>query len=279
MKKNNISKIIAGLLFIFFISSCEEVVEIEVPTGESKLVVEAIFEIYFDETPVSSKTEVILNSSAPYFDENIPTITDATVFVTNLSNNTVINFPYDINSKSYKPVLSFIPQDNVEYELTVVYQGETYKSTSIKQKTPIFESVVQGDDTLFTGTETEVEIEFNDDLSQENFYIFDFDQEQYGTLEDRFFNGTLYNFSTFYFEDQIELPTTVTIKIAAVTKDYFEFYRVILDQSGQGGGGPFATVPASLLGNIVNQTTFSNFPLGYFHISEVDRVDLQLVKK
>ena len=34
-----------------FLFNCEEVVEIEVPTGTPKLVIEALFEVYFDEIP------------------------------------------------------------------------------------------------------------------------------------------------------------------------------------------------------------------------------------
>lgn len=279
MKKNKIQQLITGLLFIVIAASCEEVVQIEVPVGEPKLVIEAIFEVYFDESPVTAKTEVRLTTSAPYFDENIPLASNATVFVTNLEDNTVINFSDTNNRGTFSPVNSFIPQDNVNYELTVIYENETYKATQIKQKTPVLTSVVQGEKTLFSGEETELKVRFTDDALQENFYIFDFDNNEYNALEDRFFNGSDYEFSSFYQEDEIELPTTVTVKIASATEDYYQFFRVVLNQSGQGGGGPFSTVPASLLGNIVNKTNFKNFPLGYFHIAEVDRVDVSLVEK
>lgn len=279
MKKNILQQLITGLLFILITTSCEEVVQIEVPVGEPKLVIEAIFEVYFDESPVTAKTEVRLTTSAPYFDENIPLVNNATVFVTNLTDNSVINFSDTNNEGTFSPISDFIPQDNVRYELTVIYENETYKATNTKQKTPVLTSVVQGDKTLFTGNETELKVKFTDDALQENYYIFDFDNNEYNALEDRFFNGSDYEFSSFYLEDEIELPTTVTVKIASVTEDYYNFFRVVLNQSGDGGGGPFSTVPASLLGNIVNQTNFKNFPLGYFHISDVDRASVALVKK
>lgn len=44
----------------------------------------------------------------------------------------------------------------------------------------------------------------------------------------------------------------------------------LLSISGSGGGGPFATPPATLRGNIVNQNNADNYPLGYFHLSEID---------
>jgi hypothetical protein len=40
-----------------------------------------------------------------------------------------------------------------------------------------------------------------------------------------------------------------------------------------GGVGPFSTPPATLRGNIVNLTNEENFCLGFFRLSEIDRLD------
>ena len=264
---------------MIFLVSCEEVVEIDVPSGQPKLVISAIFEVYFDENPVIANTDVTLNISADYFEEGNPIVTNAAVFITNLSDNSIITYNDANQDGVYKPSVSFIPEDDINYELTVIYDGETYKATNVKQKTPVLNNVEQGDETLFSGEETELKVSFTDDATQENYYIFDFDKGEFGALEDRFFNGSDYEFSSFYQEDEVDLPETVEIKFGSVTKDYFDFFRVVLNQSGENGGGPFQSVPASLLGNIVNQTNFINFPLGYFHISEIDRETVDLVEK
>jgi hypothetical protein len=49
-------------------SSCEKVVDIDVPSIEPKLIIDASFEVYFDETPISAKNVVKLTESADYFD-------------------------------------------------------------------------------------------------------------------------------------------------------------------------------------------------------------------
>ena len=67
--------------------------------------------------------------------------------------------------------------------------------------------------------------------------------------------------------------------MAGISKDYYTYFRVLLSQSGQNSGGPFETVPSSLLGNMINKTNENNFPLGYFHISETDTFTITLVKK
>ena len=263
------------VLMSFF--SCEEVVQIDVPSGEPKLIVDAIFEVYFNETPVTAKTNIKLNLSADYFEDEIPVVTNATVFVTNLSNNSVINYSDENQDGNYISDIDFIPEDDVKYELTIIYNGETYKATNKKIKTPKITDAFQGDKTLFSGEETEIKIFFTDDGTQENFYLFNFDYDLYAPIEDRFFNGSNYGFSFFFQEDEIDLPTDVTIKLSGVTKDFHTYFRVLINQSGQNSGGPFQTTPSSLIGNIVNKTNFKNFPLGYFHISETDKLKVSLV--
>jgi hypothetical protein len=262
---------------IFFFS-CEEVIDIEVPSGEPKLIVDAIFEVYFDSVPLTTKTIVKLRLSADYFEEEIPLVTNATVTLEDLSNNTIIHFEDGNLDGNYNPITPFIPEDDVEYELSVTYNNEVFTGKATKIKTPTFINIEQGTKTLFTGKETEVKVAFPDDGSEENYYVFDFSKNLYLPIEDRYFNGSDYNFSFFYQEEEIELPTEVTIKMSGVSKDYYTYFRVFLSQSGQGGGGPFSTIPSSLLGNIVNRTNSKNFPLGYFHIAETATSNLSLTE-
>jgi hypothetical protein len=273
----NIKLLPIVLLLIF--SSCEKVIDVDVPSIEPKLIIDASFEVFFDETPVTANTIVKLRLSADYFDEAIPTVTNATVFITNLSNNTVINFSDADVDGNYEPITTFIPADDVDYELTVIHNNETYKGKASKVKSSQFISVAQGDETLFSGKETEVKVSFTDNASEENFYLFDFENNSFLSIEDRFFNGTDYNFSFFYQEDEIELPTTVRVKMSGITKEYFTYFRILINQSGQNSGGPFQSIPSSLLGNVINTTNEVNFPLGYFHISETDTYSLSLVEK
>lgn len=270
---------ILPILCLFFFSNCEKVVDIDVPSIAPKLIIDASFEVLFDETPVTANTVVKLRLSADYFAETIPTVTNAQVFLTNLSNNSIISF-LDINADGdYEPTNAFIPADNVAYELTVIYNNETYKGTATKIKSTPFTKVEQGDKTLFSGNETELKIEFKDIPDEENYYLFDLSNNIFLSIEDRFFDGSVYNFSYFYDEDDLEVPATIDIKMSGITKEYFTYFRVLVDQSGQNAGGPFETVPSSLLGNMINTTNQDNFPLGYFHISETDTFTISLVKK
>ena len=267
------------LLIVLLFSNCEKVVDIDVPTIEPKLIIDASFEVLFNATPVTANVVVKLKLSTDYFDETIPTVSNAIVFLTNTIDSSVINFS-DVNlNGNFTPIINFIPKDAIEYELTVIYKSEIYKGTATKVKSTQIDNAMQGDETLFSGKEIEIKVAFKDNVDTENYYLFNFTNNLFLPLEDRFFNGTNYNFSFFYQEDEIEVPTNVTVTMSGITKDYFTYFRILQNQSGTTGGGPFQSVPSSLLGNIINTTNETNFPLGYFHISETDTFTIDLVEK
>ncbi|ARV14570.1 DUF4249 family protein [Polaribacter sp. SA4-12] len=273
------------ILAILFFTSCEKVIDIDVPSIEPKLIIDASFEVLFDENPVVTNTIVKLSLSADYFEETIPTVSNATVFLTNLSNDKTINFSESSILGNYKPSFDpnltseFLPEDNIEYELTVIYNNETYKGKATKVKGTKINSIIQGDDTLFSGDEIELEVIFTDDGSLENYYLFDFNNQQFVSIEDRYFNGSVYPFSFYLDREEVTLPSTRTVRLYGITKEYFTYFRILQNQSGQNSGGPFQAVPSSLLGNMINTTNEDNFPLGYFHISETDTLTIELVEK
>ncbi|KGL62938.1 DUF4249 family protein [Polaribacter sp. Hel1_85] len=277
MKKIYLLPILAILFFI----SCEKVIDVDVPSIEPKLIIDASFEVLFDQNPVVANTVVKLSLSKDYFDEEIPVVTNATVFLTNLSDNSIINFSELNSDGDYMPNFNsnFIPEDDVEYELTIIYNNETYKGKATKVKSTVINEIQQGDDTLFSGDEIELEISFKDDAALENYYLFDFTNDLFVTIEDRFLNGSEYNFSYYLESEETELPSKRLVTLSGITKEYFIYFRILQNQSGQNGGGPFQTVPSSLLGNMINTTNEENFPLGYFHISETDTYIIDLVEK
>lgn len=266
-------------LMLLFFSNCEKVIDVDVPSIEQKLVIDASFEVNFDENPVTANTIVKLRLSADYFDDTIPAVTNATVFLTILSDNTIINFSNANADGNYTPINSFVPADDEEYELTIIHDNETYKGRATKIKSTPFTEVIQGDETLFSGEEIELKISFSDNFNTENYYLFNIDIYNFITIEDRFFNGTDYNFSYFYEDENIEFPKNIDIKLFGISKEYYNYFRILQGQSGQNSGGPFQTIPSSLLGNMINTTNDNNFPLGYFHISETDTFTIDLVEK
>jgi hypothetical protein len=45
---------------------------------------------------------------------------------------------------------------------------------------------------------------------------------------------------------------------------------VLLEQTGTNSMGPFSTPTATVRGNIINQTNFDHYALGYFRLSKTE---------
>lgn len=262
------------LLLIFGILgliSCEDVIDVEVPIGEPRLVVDASFEYYQNETPATLEGGVRLTLSAPFFDSDVTTVSTATVFITDLTDDTVFNFVESATLGFYESENgNFTPQFDRDYELTVIYDDETYTATTQLIPTVPLDRIEQGDGTLFEGDETEIIIYFTDEAARDDFYLFDFDFNLYLPSEDRFYQGESFNFSYFY-EDMV-VGQEATIKILGIDEAYFNYSSLLIEQSDPDGNGPFATPPARIRGNVVNTTNPDNFALGYFNLSEADRI-------
>lgn len=269
------------LVFIFgliILYGCEDVVDVKVPTGTPRLVVDASLEFnkqvngFLDVV----KDEVRLSLSTPFFEENSVAVSDATVFLTNTTLNTVLNFEESpVEPGLYFPSVGTSSWNfGDDYELTVIYEDETYKaSTKIIPTVPI-DNVVQGDGTLFEGDETEIIICFKDDASRDDYYLFDFDFSLFLPSEDRFYQGECFPFSYFY-EDMIA-GQNVTIKILGIDEQYFNYSTILIEQSDPDSNGPFDTPPARIRGNVINTTNSDNYAFGYFNLSEANQVTIEI---
>ena len=74
----------------------------------------------------------------------------------------------------------------------------------------------------------------------------------------------------FYSDKDLKPGDQLFFTLEGITLRYFNYMGKLVNISGSSGGSPFSTPPATLRGNIINQTDDSNYPLGYFHLSEID---------
>ena len=68
-------------------------------------------------------------------------------------------------------------------------------------------------------------------------------------------------------------PAQTRYYFRGVSKSYHNYMNKLITIAGSGSGNPFATPPATIRGNITNTTNNNNYPLGYFHLSEIDTVN------
>ncbi len=264
------------LLFIFSILfiSCEDVIDIDLPTAEPRLVIDANFNIFLNQPSLNLNNFIRLTLTGSFFDENVPVVNNATVFIIDKDDNITFNFSELNESGIYVPETDIVPEIDAIYELNVVYKGETYRATANFIPTVPIDSVVKGDTKLFNGDETEVVVSFTDNATRDDYYLFDLDFGLFLTTEDEFYNGETFVFSYFY--DNVIEGQDIDINISGVDKQFYNYLTLIIEQNGQNGGGPFQTTPATVRGNIVNITNPDNYPLGYFSISEANNFNFTL---
>ncbi len=263
-------KFIYIAISLLFFTSCQEVIDVDLESSAPRLVIDAGFEVYSDNLLFAPQNGVKLSLSAPFFDDSVPAVSDAEVFITNLNDGTIINFEESLGEEGFFIVENgeeFNPEFDMVYELTVIYNEQTYTAeTEFIPAVPI-DSLTQGDGVLFNGDEIEVIIEFTDEPIREDFYLFDLDFDLFLLSEDTFYQGQTFNFSYFYERNEFMPGNDITIKIQGVDEAYYNYFNLILEQSEQ-DGNPFQTPPALVRGNIINTTNQDDFAFGYFRISQ-----------
>jgi hypothetical protein len=264
-------KILFIMSSLFFIYSCEDVVDVDLNEAEPKLVIEASINWFKNTT--GNEQSIKLSLSAPFFDDTLPAANDAIVQI-NDTNNNVFNFVEEGSTGIYRND-NFIPIIDETYTLTIIHEGETYTATeTLKSVVPI-DYVEQKNDGGFTGDEIELKAFYTDPANVENYYFFEFISDipvvpALEVYEDRFTDGN--QIFGFYTEEDLESGDTVTIRNYGVSQRFYDFMFILLQQGSDESGGPFETQPATVRGNCINTTNPDNFPFGYFRLSEVDEL-------
>jgi hypothetical protein len=260
-------------LFLFIASilsiSCEDVIDVNLKTAPPKLVIQASIN-WQKGTP--GNTQVIkLTTTTDYFSNVIPVVSGATIKVTN-SSNTVFNFIEKENTGEYI-CTNFIPAINETYTLSVLSKGQSYTATETLKPVPAITRIEQKNDSGFSGDEIEVKSYYNDPANTPNYYLYKFSsssQKKSSLYVDRdeFFDGN--EFFSIAQVDDLKKGDIVTITHYGISKSYHSYMSILVNISGNSGGGPFQSPPATVRGNIINTTDKANYPLGYFSLSEID---------
>lgn len=279
-----------SLCLLLCFSSCEDVIEVETPTEDPRLVIDGLIRVDIDEPfiPVAIKVSLTDNffgiipvASLESISIFYELLEDGIVMSTGSSTlaevdpGTGIYVP-DPNFMNDQRIPTFILEGEVNFILILRHEGKRYLAqTKYVPSVPI-NSLQQGDDTLFSEEETEVIVNFTDDPDRDNFYVFDFDFNEFLVTEDTFYKGQLFQFSYFY-DRQFVPGTVIDVSILGADESFYNYMDQIIDQSSD-LQGPFQTPTATVRGNIFDITDLDNidvfdnveqpnvFPLGYFAI-------------
>jgi hypothetical protein len=255
-------------LIAFLTFGCEDVIDVNLNTAPPKLVIEASIN-WIRDTPGNLQA-VKLSTTTGYFQDIIPPVTDAIVTITN-SEGVVFTF-VEIDNPGLYICSDFVPEVNETYTLVVVYEGETYTSVEKLLATPEVTRIEQRNDGGVLGDEVEVKFFYDDIPDETNFYFLGIIDPykvipEYAVIEDRFFeNNEMFGL---YFSEDLKAGDTLTFTLNGVSQNYFNYLNVLLAQAGN-NTGPFSTPTSTVRGNIINQTNFQNFALGYFRLSQTE---------
>ncbi|MFP9116059.1 DUF4249 domain-containing protein [Flavobacterium sp. RHBU_3] len=274
MKKITYILLIATTLLF---ASCEEVVDVDLETAAPRLVVDASLD-WVKGTAGNNQT-IKLTTTTGYYETEVPVVSGASVTVSS-SDGTLFTFIETPGTGEYV-CNNFEPLLGETYTLTIISDGQTYTAVETLYPVPEITTVEQINDGGFLGDETEVRFYFMDDAGANNFYMVRFDAEilpfpDYDVFDDEFTQGNQM-FGNFSDED-LEAGQTLGIKLFSISERYKNYMEKLLEVSSGNGGGPFTTTPASVRGNMVNQTNIDNYALGYFRVTEVDTLNYTITE-
>jgi hypothetical protein len=261
---------IITLLFIVLFSACEEVVDIDLDTAPPKLVIDA--PLKWKKGTTGNQQTITLTTTADFYATEVPPATGATVFVTNGTN---VRFDFiETPGTGIYMCSNFIPEIGQTYILTVIYQGQTYTATEQLKAVPQIDSVEQNNNGGLTGNEIEVKFLFQDPPNTPNFFLIQFQtpysvMPEYDVIDDAFFQGN--QIFGLYASDRLKVGDEIQFTLHGISQRYFNYLNILLSVAGTNSGSPFQTPPATVRGNIINQTNFDNFALGFFSASEIDQ--------
>lgn len=265
-------KIIFSFIIPLFFSSCQDTVDIPLDNSEPKLVIDAV--IKWQKGTTGENQTIKLSLTNDFYTDEITFANGATVTVRN-SSNTVFNFTEVPNTGDYV-CTDFLPVINENYTLSVSYQGQNYTATAKLLATPPILNVQQETVPGIDGQdEIQVKFFYQDNGQEDNFYLLGVRNPkkklpEYGAVSDEFFQG---NVMFGFYASEVESGKTLKLSLQGITNSYFNYMSKLIAISSTNSGNPFATPPATLRGNIINQTDSDNYPLGYFALAETDTKD------
>lgn len=262
------------LLLTFSQLSCEDTINVDLNNEDPKLVIDAVLK--WPKGTNGENQTIKLSKTSDFYNNEVPPASGATVTVTN-SSNVVFNFIEDANTGIYN-CTNFAPVINELYTLHITYEGQTYTATDKLYATPAIQYVEQTNLPPIGGGEEIVQIKFffQDNGSEDNFYLVgaqnpNYVTPDYGVISDEFFQGNV--MFGFYANDNLKPGQNLKLYLQGVSNPYYNYMNKLIAISGTNNGNPFATPPATLRGNITNQTNKDNYPLGYFSLGETDTKD------
>lgn len=272
-----ISFAFSSLVMMMVMSSCEDVITVDVEDREAQLVVEGLY------TNLPGPQEVILTLSAPYFSQSAaPPVSDATVIISELNGPSDTLIERIPGSGVYQTEV--IGEPGKTYILDIFTpEGEHFRSQAetMAPVPPIDSITFEIDTGPFNGDGDDDEPDYNILLSStdpggiRNFYQWktyingelQAEPEELAFQNDDFFDGNTVRKAQIN-SGSYSIGDTVLVEQLSLTEDAFEYLDLLFDQTAF-RGSIFDTPPAPIIGNVSNANNPNDRALGYFGVSAI----------
>jgi len=288
MKISNL-KYLFSILLLFTLTSCEDVIDVNIDNGKSQLVVDA----FMNDLP---QNQVIrLTVSAPYFNNTkaAPALGGTVKLIENGNKEyTLIDLESNGNyTYIYNPLDSFCAVGK-SYKLEISYNGQEYNGLSKVNQVPAIDSIIsKKDKNSFTG-DTEYKAEF---------FSFDFKGTRDFYWVKAWYNDTLKSIdnSDIIFDgsfggtgvdglmfivpmretinrqgDPYFVGDTIRMQLLSINEDTYNFLNDLVTQLNN--GGLFATPLTNVRTNIININATGEKALGWFVSSSVKTAGIRI---
>ena len=264
---------IAALLALS-IASCEEIVDIDPPAEDPRLVVDGLLRVDpLAPVPPPLRLGIKVSETSAFLGE-VPATELKQITLSGLVLQDTANPGSGVYENYFSARNLRLGGDNL---LQIQHKDQRYLARGVYVHSTPIDTVYQGDGNTFNDN-TEIIIQFTDSINRQNFYLIDFDNGQYMTSSDNLYDGKTQTISYFY-DREIPTGTEITVSLMGIDRSFYNYMNKLIEQSKE-EIDLFQTPVSTLRGNIINVTEidnidyfdnvdqFDNFALGYYAVAE-----------
>ena len=266
--------VLATLQIAFLILSCEEIVDIDPPAEEPRLVVDGLVRVDpLAPVPPALRLGIKVSETSAFLGE-VPATDLKQITMSGL----VLQDSANPGSGFYENLFTARAlRQGGDNLLQIQHKDQRYLARGVYMHSAPIDTVYQGDGNSFND-KTEIVIQFKDSIDRQNFYLIDFDNGQYMTSSDKLYDGKTQTIS-FIYDREIPSGTEITVSLMGIDRSFYNYMNKLIEQSKE-EIDLFQTPVSTLRGNIINVTEidnidffdnvdqFNNFALGYFAVAE-----------
>lgn len=244
--------LICLLSVLWLMSSCEELIHVDLNTGHPRYVIEADLNNLSNIQVIRVSQTVAFNS-----DKSSEPITDANVQVTSSKGQ---KFTFTSIGEGYYQNSNFTPMANNTYHLSVKVDGEEFTADEAMYDYINVDSIGSLEETIFNEANYSVLVKFADPIDQADYYkyLVSVNQKPFRFLQafsDKYNDGLYVTHQLTDFNKPFALGDTILIRRQVISKPVFDYWNQIQMLN------PGSAAPANPKSNI------SNGAFGYFSVS------------